>query len=179
MTELHAGSGEISDEVADRRGRSDQAEDPQLFPPAGVVGFGDESRVQEQEADHHLHGAVSPQCGDGVAAQRLAGLAEAGRRALAEELTGTAVIAQRGGYLALGDLHPLGDPHGEQRTGHGDRHHDVEGAGHLEQVEPPRGSRRHRATDQRAAQQPEHGQSRVHPHQVDRRRQHARGHRTT
>ncbi|SLF61201.1 Uncharacterised protein [Mycobacteroides abscessus subsp. massiliense] len=37
----------------------------------GIVGFGDESRVQGQESDHHLDGAVAPERGDDVAAQRL------------------------------------------------------------------------------------------------------------
>ena len=69
--QLQARAGEVAGEVADRGRGADHAQHGQLGPPVGVVRLGDERRVQEQEADHHLDGAVTPQRGDDVAAQRL------------------------------------------------------------------------------------------------------------
>ena len=52
----------------------DQPEDAELFPTAALMRFGDERGIEEQEAHHHLDRAVTPQCGDDVAAQRLPGI---------------------------------------------------------------------------------------------------------
>ncbi len=69
------------------------------------------------------------------------------RRVPAAQLAGAAVVAQGGRHLALGDLDPLRDPHRQHRAGHRHGDHDVQRAGHLEELEhvlarPPRCRRR-------------------------------------
>ena len=71
MAQLQPGAGVVAAEVADGRRRADQAENQQLLPAALVVRLGNERGIEEQETDHHLDGAVAPQRGDDVAAQRL------------------------------------------------------------------------------------------------------------
>ena len=93
---------------------------------------------EEQETHHHLDRAVAPQTGDDVAAN--------GCRRGPVTMTSVGWSSSQSHYRRVrgssvwraprpGDLHPLGDPHHQRRTGQRDEHDDEQGAGSSSSVE--------------------------------------------
>src|SRR5437879_4555069 len=121
--------------------------------------------VQKEEPDHDLDGAIAPQRGDDIAAQRLP-KGPARPADVAGPVPGTreappsaglaAVIAQSGGNLAGSHFDPAWNPHRQPGTGQRDRDDDKQRAGPVEEVgEGILDSTGDTAADDRAAQQTE------------------------
>ena len=109
---VQAGAGIVYDSDPGRG--TDDAQHGELSPPIGLVRLRDKRGIQKQEADHHLDGAVTPQRGNDVAAQRLSKCpADFFDFFVPAPPQGFAVpaIAQGGGDLTRGHLDPARDPH--------------------------------------------------------------------